>query len=236
MERINKFKAIECIVKARDDNTKVSDFVGKFYLYTIMLSHIEHIKANLYNFKFIGRTLDPKSTKEIYLNMQVLVNDSSVITNSKYYINNKNRLSLVNSYEFDKKENADNSYRIDLSIDISKEEKDFFLMEIVNIASNSSSYICITLEMFFKSVIFIYNMLDNNIINGDIFLKKYNDFRLLSPTQESYNYCRDVSTKLYTAYWNKMYVVFFIDPDKEHRITYCTFSKEEFSQIYKELG
>lgn len=231
-------RAIDSIVKARDDRTieNTSITLGREYLYSIMLSHIENIKSNVYNCKFIGRVLSSRTTNEIYLNMQLIVNDSSAITNSKYYINDPTRSEYVKSYKFDKKENISNSFRVDLSINTSKEEDEFFIMELVNQYTNQSSYLHINLETFFKSSIFIYNMMDMNIIDGDIFLKKINKFRLLTGSQESYNLMREVEHKVYTIFWNNHFIFFYLEKQEEsnnYQATYSIFSKEEFDQINK---
>ena len=65
---------IECIIKARDDNTVIGKLENE-YLYSMMLSHIEHIKegSNAYNLKFIGRCMTPTNTEEIYMNMSSML-------------------------------------------------------------------------------------------------------------------------------------------------------------------
>lgn len=233
-------KAIESIVKARDDRTIENPTLAREYLYSIMLSHIEPIKGNVYNCKFIGRTLSSRTTNEIYMNMQIIVNDSSAISNSKYSISDSSRSEYVKSYNFDKKENISNSYRIDLSINTSKEDDEFFIMELVNQYTNQSSYIRITLETFFKASIFIYNMLDMNIIDGDIFLRKINKFRLLTASNESFNLMHEVESKLYTIYWNQHYILFHLDKNNDSNFwqcTYCIFKKEEYdNQIKYSIG
>ena len=145
MDQTN-IKAIDSIVKARDDNTTNYDHFPNGHLYSLMLSHIEHVEANLYNFKFISRLVDSECTKEIYLNLQLLINDSSLVSNSKYYINDQTRLKLVNSYKFGEKENPNNSFRVDFSINKPKNKEDLYLkLELVNMASNTSCYIDINI-------------------------------------------------------------------------------------------
>lgn len=232
MERMTK--AIESIVKARDENTVINSYIDNIFIYSIMLSHIEHTQYNLYNFKFICRTIDPKAINEIYLNFQVLVNDSSVITNSKYSLSDVNRSSFVASYKFNEKENVNNSYRTDFSISINDSEKDFFIIEIVNNATNTARYIKVSLEMYFKINIFLYNLLNDNIIDGDVFLKKFNNFRRLSDnSQAAYNFCIDSGSKIYKIYWDKRYIIFYVDNSDKHNITYAIFDKDVFeNQIY----
>ena len=234
------FRAVDSIIKARDDRTKISPIIDNSYLYTIMLSHVEHIKSNLYNFKFIGRMINYETTREIYMNMQVLINDSSVVTNSKYYIADTTRSEYVKSYQFDKKENQSNSYRIDLSMSTSNEANKFFLLELVNQYTNTSIYTHITQEMFFKISIFIYNMIDINIIDGNIFLGKINKFRMLSPTEESYKLLLESSDKLYTIYWNQLFIKFYLEKVdgivSSYQITYSPFPKDIYQKIKNTIG
>ena len=236
MDQTNNIRAIDSIIKARDDNTTNYDHFPSGHLYSLMLSHIENIQTNLYNFKFIARLVDPECTKEIYLNLQILINDSSLATNSKYYINDQSRLKLVNSYRFGDKEKPNNSFRVDFSINKPNNPDDLYLkLELVNMASNTSCYVGINKEIFFKISIFLYQLLTYNIIDGDIFIKKINSFRLLVGKDAFLSSISD-ETKLFTLYWNTRYIICFLesstDSNNLSQITYGCFTKEEYENLF----
>lgn len=233
MEKNDNIRAIDSIVKASDDNTREHyQSTDNTYLYNIMLSHIEHIESNLYNFKFIGRILNAENTKEIYMNLQILINDSSIITNSKYYIEDPNRLLLVNSYKFDKKENASNSYRIDFSIGNSYKDGPYCKLQLVNMVSNTSSYIGLPKSIFFKISIFMYQLLNFNIIDGNILQRSFKNLILLSGEQ-SYIDAVEENIKIFTFYWNYMYIIVYIDPKDEYQLYYMVFTKKEYENLMR---
>lgn len=225
-------RAIDSIIKARDDNTiKNESFLG--YLYSIMLSHIEQIESNLYNFKFIARILNSDSTKEVYLNLQVLVNDSSIVDNSKYSLTNQARLSFVKSYGLEKKENQENSFRIDFSINNPIDESLFLVMEVVNTKFNLSNNIYINKEIFFKISIFLCKLLNYNIIDGDIFTRKIDSFKLISGN-DRYHYISESSNNLFMIYWNHSYIAAIFNKnntDVMYNITYMIFTENEYKEI-----
>ncbi len=232
----NNINCVESIVKAKDDNTTINQYNDEVYLYSIMLSHVEHIKANLYNFKFIGRLLNSETTSEVYLNLQVLINDSSIVDNSKYSIEDNSRLALVNSYFYNGntpngKENEDNSYRIDFSINNKPNCKFKNTIQIVNNKYNVASEIFINRETFFKIAIFLYQLLSCNMIDGDIFYRKFSSMRSIYG-DDRYTTIRAFkdSTKIYTIYWDSNYISSILQEVEPHKyqLIYMVFTKEEY--------
>ena len=232
-ENIN---CVDSIIKAKDDNTVINQYNEESYLYSIILSHVEHIKANLYNFKFIARILNNENTKEVYLNLQVLINDSSIVDNSKYSIEDNARLSLVNSYFYNgstpnSKENEDNSYRIDFSINYKPDCKFKNTIQIVNNMYNIVSEVFINKETFFKIAIFLYQLLSCNMIDGDIFYKKFSTMNALY-NDDRYTAIKTYkdTNKIYTIYWDNTYISSILQEVEIHKyqLIYMVFTKEEY--------
>ena len=102
-------------------------------------------------------------------------------------------------------------------------------------ASNTSCYVGINKEIFFKISIFLYQLLTYNIIDGDIFIKKINSFRLLVGKDAFLSSISD-ETKLFTLYWNTRYIICFLesstDSNNLSQITYGCFTKEEYENLF----
>lgn len=222
---------VNSIVKARDDKTQIKyEESCDTYLSTLMLAYIERIEeSNLYNFKFTARTINPEEYKEIYLNMLIIINDPSIVSNSKYFIKDKYRKEFIESYALKEKENKYNSYRIDMSINLN-EGNNYLTMEIVNIFKNTSSLININREIFFKISIFLHQLFNYNIIDGAVISSHYSIFRVPGD-EKSLQSIRESGVKLYTLYWIHTYIVLFIDPTNQKKIIYMVFQKEEFEKI-----
>lgn len=223
------------IVKARDENTQDYQYNYQAYLYSLMLSYVEHVKANLYNFKFVARLVDSDTTREVYLNLQMIVNDDSIVENSRFFYNKdeNNRKFFMNPEEIEKKEGDFTSFRIDFSINNSESPNSyFFLMEAVNMSTNISYMININLETFFKISIFLYQLLNYNIIDGKLFLEKFNRFNKVPSELRNAQYTNLVEsgTKIYAIFWDGAYILASIGESKD-TITYMGFSEEEFAKL-----
>lgn len=234
MEQEKKVQAIDSIVKIIDDKTETSRYYRGFFLYDLQLLCIEHVSGNLYNFRFLADTLSYMNKLYLYFNLQILINDDSIIKNSKYFIDRCKRFIdiIEKQYPID----SNNTFRVDFSIDDS-DDKYYKEMGMVNVRENKLEYIKINNEAFFKINIFLYKLLTYGSIEADIFTMDLFVNHKQVFDNEIRNILADPNRDKFIFFWGNKYIISYLTDYNEFGIrkvkilSFITMDEKEYLKL-----
>lgn len=224
------------IVKAVDVQSKYMTENSDMYLYSILPYHIENLNGNLYNLKLIAKIYTSISVENVFINVQLLSDDSEIFKKSKYYVTNIDKLTLHNVYkQLYGKETKDNSYRTDLCVKYAKTASGFYQIHLVDNTTNTVYTCYLSKEYFFKLAIFQWYLLCYGVIDGDILVSKFTKFNNIAVDKEKvFDKFRLLSmeskAEVFVFYWNTYIIVATIDQDRSTEIDYLMLTKEEYKE------